>query len=207
MPLYADVTEPFCFRQFDDPHYPGTRIPMDKESFMQQLHERLRRDNPSMSPGYAPFCKHIFVENFTDAKVSTLPITEENKHLIRTGYSSRRPEELAVLSRWLPASLVREKLARARYLDLILYSREQIAKEYAAMNKSEQVVIDPKAPEWSVISIKAQDEPFELPMNPITIMRNALIEEGGSGVGIDRAAYARAVDYWSNHVIVQEDDA
>lgn len=30
----------------------------------------------------------------------------------------------------------------------------------------------PDAP-WGIISIKAQDEDFELPMQPITMMRNA----------------------------------
>ena len=41
----------------------------------------------------------------------------------------------------------------------------------------------------------------------LRILRNALIEEGGSGVPIDRAAYARSVEYWSKHIIVQEDNA
>ncbi|CDJ62432.1 hypothetical protein, conserved [Eimeria necatrix] len=196
--------EPFCFRQFDDPKYPGTVIPMDKDMFMKQLHEILKRKSLTLVDGYAPFCKHLFIENFTEARASAIPITEDNVGHIRTGYLARRPEELPVLSRWLPASVVRHQLHRAKYLDLILYSREQIAKENAAMTKSE-VLIDPTKPEWFIVSIKAQDEPFELPMNPITIMRNALIEEGGSGVSINREAYARSVEYWSNHVVVQED--
>ncbi|CDI86474.1 hypothetical protein, conserved [Eimeria praecox] len=196
--------EPFCFRQFDDPKYPGTRIPLDKIGFMKELHEILRQKPHPLVDGYAPFCKHIFIENFTEAKVSTLPITEENILHIRTGYLARRPEELPVLSRWLPASLVQDQLVRAKYLDLILYSREQIAKENAAMTKSVEAV-DTSQPEWFIVAIKAQDEPFELPMNPITIMRNALIEEGGSGVSINRQAYARSVEYWSKHVVVQED--
>lgn len=37
------------------------------------------------------------------------------------------------------------------------------------------------------------------------MMRNALIEEGGSGVPIDRAAYTQSVEYWSKHAIVQGD--
>lgn len=32
---------------------------------------------------YAPFCKHVFVKNFTNAKVSTLRITPENEHLLK----------------------------------------------------------------------------------------------------------------------------
>ena len=34
--------------------------------------------------------------------------------------------------------------------------------------------------EWGIVSIKPQSVDFETPMNPITIMRNALgVEEGG----------------------------
>lgn len=174
---------------------------------MEQLGERLARDKPAMVEGYAPFCKHIFVENFTDANITTLPITEDNKRHIRTGYLARRPEELAVLCRWIPASAVQQQLTRAKYLDVILYAREQIAIENAVMAQKDEVVIDPAAPAWSIVAIKAQDESFEVPMNPITIMRNALIQEGGSGVPINREAYARSVDYWSKHILVQSDDA
>ena len=40
-------------------------------------------------------------------------------------------------------------------------------------------------------------EPEEVPMAPITMMRNALgVEEGGSGVPLDREAYQKAVAFW-----------
>ena len=43
---------------------------------------------------------------------------------------------------------------------------------------------------WGIISVKAQSVDYELPMQPITMMRNALgKEEGGSGVGMDRDKY------------------
>jgi len=40
-------------------------------------------------------------------------------------------------------------------------------------------------------------------MQPITIMRNALISEGGSGIAIDRQKYMQSVKYWSQHAIVR----
>lgn len=50
----------------------------------------------------------------------------------------------------------------------------------------------------------AQDEDYEIPMSPITMMRNALgRSEGGSGVSLDRAKYQEAVDYWQNHALIQ----
>jgi hypothetical protein len=88
----------------------------------------------------------------------------------------------------------------AKYLDLILYSREQIEKENEAMGQSASS--GEKAP-WGIVSIKAQDVEGELPMTPMTVMRNALgKEEGGSGVPLDREKYMEAFEYWKDHATV-----
>lgn len=55
-----------------------------------------------MVDGYAPFCKHVFVPNFTSASVNALAITAENEGLLKSAYSKRRPDELAVLTRCFP---------------------------------------------------------------------------------------------------------
>jgi len=48
-----------------------------------------------------------------------------------------------------------------------------------------------------------QDEAFETPMQPITMMRNALgKEEGGSGVPLDRKKYLESVAYWKDRAPV-----
>ena len=93
----------------------------------------------------------------------------------------------------------------AKYLDLILYSREQIIKENIAMGKAVVAGADQEeetAP-WGIVSIKAQDVNYELPMTPITILRNALgKEQGGSGVELNREAYMESVNYWKDHATV-----
>jgi hypothetical protein len=93
----------------------------------------------------------------------------------------------------------------AKYLDLILYSREQIIKENIAMGKADVAGADKEeetAP-WGIVSIKAQDVNYELPMTPITILRNALgKEQGGSGVELNREAYMESVNYWKDHATV-----
>ena len=44
----------------------------------------------------------------------------------------------------------------------------------------------------------------EIPMNPITMMRNALgKEEGGSGVPLDREKYLKSVEFWRKHALVK----
>ena len=120
--------------------------------------------------------------------------------LIRTGYLSRTEKELPVLGRWFPADLCQP--SKARFLDIILYSKEQIIEE----NKS-MVQEDPHKDidyDWGIISVKAQDEDCEIPMEPITALRNALgKEEGGSGVKLNREEYLKSVQFYSKHALVK----
>ena len=56
---------------------------------------------------------------------------------------------------------------------------------------------------WGVVSVKAQDADYEIPMSPITMMRNALGKEhGGSGVSLDRDEYNQSHMYWKDHAVV-----
>jgi len=193
----------FALRQWDDPNYSGTRIAFDKAEFVRRVHEH-HAQGAALHDGYAPFCKHVFVPNFVGAKLGSLEITDANRNLVRSGYKKRRPEELAVLSRWFDKDDVAGQVPEAKMLDVILYSREQIQKEYEAMPAGDKAHGGdvPDAP-WGIISIKAQDEDHETPMQPITMMRNSLgREEGGSGVPIDREAYAAACDYWDKHAVI-----
>lgn len=193
----ALVVDQFCFRQFDDPAYAGTRIAMPMAEFAARANAHFAAHPDCLVDGYAPFCKHIFMENCVGATLPYVALTPELEPLVRSAYEARSDKELAVLSRWVPASAVRPKVAK--YLDLILYSREQIRKESAAMGEADEA----DAP-WGIISIKAQDEPHEILMNPITMMRNALgVEHGGSGVPVDREKYAASVDFWQRHVVLR----
>lgn len=139
--------------------------------------------------GYAPFCKLHVHRNWTQTRCLTLPITDDNRHLLRSAYEARTREELPVLVRWF------ENLVPpvADYLIVILYSREQMARENDAIDAD----IDA---DWGVVGCLATAAPEEIPMAPITMMRNALgVDEGGSGVPIDREAYRRSVAYWAHH--------
>ena len=106
------------------------------------------------------------------------------------------------MARWFPRDSVQSMIRPSKYLDVILYSREQIKKENEAMG-NEDVTEEDSIP-WGIISVKSQDEDHELPMNPITVLRNALgKEEGGSGVPLNRQKYMESVEYWSKHAIIQ----
>mmetsp|Transcript_4303 Transcript_4303/g.8239 ORF Transcript_4303/g.8239 Transcript_4303/m.8239 type:complete len:257 (+) Transcript_4303:246-1016(+) len=198
----ALVVDPFCYRQFSESEcsksYGGTVFTVPIAEFEEVVNARWNESN--LVDGYAPFCKHIFIENdFTDAEVNILEINSENEKFLRTKYEARNSKELPVLTRFFPKDLVisdDKPLPKAKYLDLILYSREQIMKENESMGKenSEEMNSVP----WGIVSIKAQNVDYEIPMTPITAMRNALgKEEGGSGVPIDRDAYMAAYEFWN----------
>lgn len=90
----------FARKQFNDSasDYSGTRIYFDLAEFVQRV-EQYHQEGRQLVSGYAPFCKHIFVPNFTGAKLGSLAINKDNVKLLKSGYSRRRPEELPVLSR------------------------------------------------------------------------------------------------------------
>jgi hypothetical protein len=145
-------------------------------------------------PGYADFCKLVVVKNFTNARTGTLPITLDNYQYLRTGFSSRTEKELPVMDRWFDLPLPAPK---AEYLVVVLYSKEQLDKE----RKEGEEEFDG---DWGAVAILGQMSAEEEVMKPITMMRNALgIEEGGSGVPIDREAYKKSVDFWSKNATVK----
>jgi hypothetical protein len=135
--------------------------------------------------GYAPFCKLHVHRNWTSTRLIAVPITESNRHLLRSAYEARTKDELPVLVRWFEGI----EPPVAAYLVVILYDRAQLQKEGAPIDA-----------DWGVVGCLATATPEEIPMAPITMLRNALgVAEGGSGVPIDRAAYARSVAFWSAH--------
>ena len=135
--------------------------------------------------GYAGFCKLHVHANWTSTRCLTIPITADNRHQLRSGYEARSHAELPVLTRWFEGV----QAPVASYLIPILYSRDQLRKE------GEKIRAD-----WGVVGCLYTLEPEEIPMAPITMLRNALgIAEGGSGVALDRAAYQRIVEFWERN--------
>lgn len=149
----------------------------------EQFERHLNEHEPfKVLDGYAPFCKLHVHRNWTSTRCLTAPVTEDNRHLLRSAYEARSRKELPVLVRWFEGV----EPPVAEYLVVILYSREQLAKE--------GTVVDT---DWGVVGCLYTMQPEEIPMAPITILRNALgVEEGGSGVPLDREAYRRAVEFW-----------
>lgn len=149
--------------------------------------ERHLNEHPPLKvlDGYAPFCQLHVHANWTPTRCLTVPITDGNRHLLRSAYEARNREELPVLVRWFEGVTPQV----ANYLVVILYSRAQMEKEGTPIDA-----------DWGIVGCLATAEPEEIPMAPITMLRNALgVEEGGSGVPLDREAYRRSVAFWESN--------
>jgi hypothetical protein len=58
------VMDAFAMRQFNNPSYTGTQISYDPVEFEKKINDTYELGNTQLKDGYAPFCKHLFVENF-----------------------------------------------------------------------------------------------------------------------------------------------
>ncbi len=149
----------------------------------EAFERRLNDEAPfKVLPGYAPFCQLHVHRNWTSTRCLTMPVTLANRHLLRSAYESRTRAELPVLVRWFEGI----EPPVAEWLVVILYSREQLAKEGSPIDA-----------DWGIVGCLYTMQPEEIPMAPITMMRNALgVGEGGSGTPLDRDAYRRSVAFW-----------
>ncbi len=185
----------FALRQWDEAAGRKRIIGLTPKKLVSICNEAVER-GAKLHDGYAPFCKHLFLKNNSETVCSFAPITEDNQSLLNSGYLARRDGELEVLERWCEGL----EPPRAAFLDVILYSKEQLDLE------AESGPDDEPAPDcdWGIVSIIGTLDAVEPPMPPITQLRNALgAHEGGSGVAIDREAYARAVAFWERHAAVK----
>ena len=105
------VLDPFCFKQFD-PAAGSLFINFDKEAFTERINDFYLevKDQGGLKDGYAPFCKHLFIQNFTDSISAFIQITPDNERFLRSGYEARRENELPVLNRWFDRSSLEKEL-------------------------------------------------------------------------------------------------
>ena len=177
------VLTPFArTRLFPREPRPSTIQGCTPEAFERRLNEEAPMQ---VLEGYAPFCRLHVHRNWTGTRCLTVPVTDDNRHLLRSAYEARSRAELPVLVRWFEGV----EPPVAKYLVPILYSAAQLEKEGA-----------PIEGDWGIVGCLYTAEPEEIPMAPITMMRNALgVNEGGSGVPIDRDAYRRSVEFWERN--------
>ena len=176
----------------------GTKITnINEEEF--EKHINTLNNSAKIIDGYAPFCKLMIIPNFTNAKTGTMEITVDNFHNIRTDYVARTEEELPVLTRWLQVSST--VVPTAKYLVVVLYSYEQLLFEN---NKKQEIFELDSDTDYGIVAILGQMINEEEPMKPITMIRNSMgVEQGGSGVPLDKEKYLESVKFWTKYANIK----
>jgi hypothetical protein len=195
--------DPFVTRQFSQ-NFSGTKVNLEiKDELLEVINDAYDyASTETMLDSEWGFCKYLVLPNEFGVKCAVRPITLDIYPYIRTDYSQRTPEELAVLTRYvqLPPGF---KSAEANYIVLVLYSKEQLQKEFKPKEEGQEFYFDDDV-EWGIVSIMGTMEPKPDPLVPITIMRNALgVEEGGNGETLDRKVYNESVEFWSKYILVK----
>ena len=154
-------------------------------------------DDPKMD-----FCKYLIFKNNTNVKQGTIKITEDIEPFIVSEYKARNENELPILSRYvkLPYDMYKPN---ANYLVCILYSKEQLRKEYKGDLKEFDKIYTEDV-KYGCIAILGTEMNKPDPMPPITMMRNALgVDEGGNGVKLDKDLYNESVEFWSKNILIK----
>lgn len=195
--------DPFVTRQFSQ-NFSGTKVNLEiKDELLEVINDTYDyASTETMLDSEWGFCKYLVLPNEFGVKCAVRPITLDIYPYIRTDYSQRTPEELAVLTRYvqLPPGF---KSAEANYIVLVLYSKEQLQKEFKPKEEGQEFYFDDNV-EWGIVSIMGTVLPHPDPLVPITIMRNSLgVEEGGNGESLNRKVYNESVEFWSKHILVK----
>lgn len=206
----------FVMRQFDA-KFAGTKMhKVDVEHFMNTCniaYDIKSKNVPNMDLYYTDhkswdFCKYLFIRNYKntfDINTSVVKLDHTNCQYVQSSYSSRRPEELAVLSRWIEfPKTANYKAPSAEWIGLVLYSREQLLEEFNKQPASDVKFELSEDCEYGIVAIMGLTDHKMEPMPPITHLRNALgKEQGGNGEPIDIVEYNESVEFWQNHILVK----
>jgi hypothetical protein len=204
----------FVKRQWDS-NFAGTKMHQISDNlfldFVNVIYENCVIDNHKSWE----FCKYVYFKNpYEFIKTSTIKIDYTNYQYIQSGYFSRTDKELDVLSRWMSFPKDSFKLPKAEYIGLVLYSKEQLLKEFNADpaigrrdmngNRFEQFELSDDC-KYGIVAIIGLNQCEMDPMLPITHFRNALGKEyGGNSESIDIEEYQKSIIFWKDHILVKD---
>lgn len=116
---------------------------------------------------------------------STVRITDENRHLLRTVFEARREGEEPFRK-----TVIDAPKTPAKFVDVVLYRNDVLAEG----NEN----TDPTA-DWEVISVNARLTEEPEPMTPMTMARNFLVLTGGTKGEYTAEQFAKSIVFWSQH--------
>jgi len=143
--------------------------------------------------GLYPFSRIVplYSAPYNNLNCRLVKINSKNEKYLKSDYVARRDGEIPFLKRWFPKKSPVKSLT-ADHIDVILYNAEQLKKEGTPIKS-----------DWGIVCINVELE-NESPPSPTTMVNNQLgIKFGGNGHPIDIKAYAKSVEFWKNHALLE----
>ena len=116
---------------------------------------------------------------------STVRVTDENRHLLRTVFEARRDGEEPYRK-----TVIDAPKSPAKFVDVVLYRNDVLAEG----KENSDLTAD-----WEVISVNARLTEEQEPMTPMTMARNFLVLAGGTKGDYTSEQFAKSIVFWSQH--------
>jgi len=114
-------------------------------------------------------------------------VTPQNSKYLVSDYVIRAKGEIPYLKRWFPKNAP-VKGEFGERVDVIVYNREQLAKEGTKINA-----------DYGIVAINVELKKAA-PIAPQTMINNQMgIEFGGNGAKLNRKEYLKSIAFWKTH--------
>lgn len=151
----------------------------------EQLETMVEANRPKAVQGYklGVFLVPLPPEGFF---TSIVKLTSDD--MLGAAFKARREGE----DPYIQVYAVGEKMP-AKKVDIVIYSKEVLAE-----NNENSTDAD-----YEIVSINASPFPDrEVPMDPVTMMRNFLHKAGGTKGEFSAQQFAESIEFWSQHALV-----
>jgi hypothetical protein len=144
--------------------------------------------------GLYPFSRIVPLYNGIYSKFDCriVKITSKNAKYLKSDYVARRDDEIPYLKRWFPKNAP-VKGVKSDHVDVILYNKEQLAKEGTPIKS-----------DWGIVCINVELKE-RTPLSPTTMINNQMgIMFGGNGEILNVKDYNKSVEFWKNHALMEK---
>ena len=145
-----------------------------------------------LKKGNAPWVRIAVVKDPTILS-PIVKVTPENEKFLQTEKTKRRDFEDEYEHRFFDKKDV--KGTPSHHIDLILYTKDQLASEVDG---------NPSGADYDIISVNAEFGPDSVPKAPSTLKRNAEgKDKGGSGRQYTPEEMEKSEAFWKDHALVK----
>ena len=146
------------------------------------------------SKGLYPFSRIVPLYNgiYNKFECRLVKITPKNTKYLKSDYVARRDDEIPYLKRWFPKNAPVKPL-KSDHVDVILYNKEQLAKEGTPIKS-----------DWGIVCINVELKE-RTPLSPTTMVNNQMgVKFGGNGALLNVKDYTKSVEFWKRHALLEK---